>query len=132
MLGVRPIIPCVYAPMFHIPMSSPKMTTMLGFLPWAAAGAEDSARAATASRIAARPTRPLDTAVIIVLLCFTHDQGRAPPGQSDFGAGTPCTKGQARVAHNVAMQWLRRASLAVTLVAWACVGGLQEQPKEES
>src|SRR5262245_3389289 len=31
MFGVRPIIPWVYAPTFHIPMSSPKMTRMFGF-----------------------------------------------------------------------------------------------------
>jgi hypothetical protein len=30
MQAVRPIIPCVYAPMFHMPMSSPKMTKMFG------------------------------------------------------------------------------------------------------
>jgi hypothetical protein len=32
MLGVWPIMPCVYAPTFHIPMSSPKMTRMFGRL----------------------------------------------------------------------------------------------------
>src|SRR5437016_7798719 len=38
-LGVRPAIkPRLYAPMFHIPMSSPMMTRMVGFLScaWAA------------------------------------------------------------------------------------------------
>src|SRR5262249_55282475 len=49
MLGVRPIIPWVYAPTFHIPMSSPKMTRMLGCFCgaafcWASAGAERQPR----------------------------------------------------------------------------------------
>ena len=39
MLGVRPIMPFVYAPTFQVPMSSPQMTTMLGFLSTACAGA---------------------------------------------------------------------------------------------
>src|SRR6516165_5918011 len=36
MLGVRPIMPWVYAPTFHMPMSSPKMTRMFGFFAVAA------------------------------------------------------------------------------------------------
>src|SRR5713101_586837 len=36
--GVRPaIMPRWYAPMFHMPMSSPMMKRMLGFLSWACA-----------------------------------------------------------------------------------------------
>jgi hypothetical protein len=30
MFGVRPIMPWVYAPTFHVPMSSPQITRMLG------------------------------------------------------------------------------------------------------
>jgi hypothetical protein len=37
MLGVFPIIPCVYAPTFHVPISSPKIARMLGFLSAASA-----------------------------------------------------------------------------------------------
>src|SRR5688572_8950099 len=49
-LGVRPIIPCVYAPTFHMPMSSPKMTRILGLLDCATASG--AARFVTANTIA--------------------------------------------------------------------------------
>src|SRR4051794_13179146 len=42
MFGVRPIIPCVYAPTFQVPMSSPKITTMLGFCCAVSSGATAS------------------------------------------------------------------------------------------
>src|SRR5262245_27619731 len=63
MFGVLPIIPLLYAPMFHVPMSSPNMTRMFGFWPpvWASAPpievtglgarADAAARVVPASRI---------------------------------------------------------------------------------
>src|ERR1035438_971222 len=52
-LGVRPaIIPRLYAPMFHMPMSSPMMTTMLGGF----------ALVACACRVALPPAKTLETA----------------------------------------------------------------------
>src|SRR6266700_6601729 len=53
-LGVRPAIkPRLYAPMFHIPMSSPMMTRMFGLLPAAPElGVGESAACAAVAMIA--------------------------------------------------------------------------------
>src|SRR5262245_66198159 len=51
MFGVFPIIPCVYAPTFHIPMSSPKMTRMFGFLACACAAPTDTTTPSATQRL---------------------------------------------------------------------------------